>query len=127
MRIGLDRMIRLGSTGAAISAVTITVLFIAGANSPWAIFVPGIFMGFCHGLAMPNAQAGAVSVNPQIAGSASGLMTFLQLSIGAGFGQVAGMLPHATALPVALLIGLAGISGFLMYNVPMFFTQARNT
>ena len=127
MRIGLDRMIRLGSTGAAISAVTIAVLFIAGANSPWAIFVPGIFMGFCHGLAMPNAQAGAVSVNPQIAGSASGLMTFLQLSIGAGFGQVAGMLPHATALPVALLIGFAGISGFLMYNVPMFFTPARNT
>ena len=40
---------------------------------------------------------------------------------------VAGMLPHATALPVALLIGFAGISGFLMYNVPMFLTQTLDT
>ncbi|MBT5572296.1 MAG: hypothetical protein HOJ90_13850 [Alphaproteobacteria bacterium] len=64
-----------------------------------------------------------MSVNPQIAGSASGLMTFLQMSIGAGFGQIAGMLPHATALPVAILIAVAGVSGFLLYNVSMFLNR----
>lgn len=124
-RVGLDRMVRLGSTGAAISALAIPILFLSGVNSPWAIFAPGIVMGFSHGLAMPNAQAGGVSVNPQLAGSASGLMMFLQMSIGAGFGQLAGMLPHNSPLPVALLIGVAGLSGFLVYNVPMFLTRKR--
>lgn len=126
-RVGLDRMVRLGSTGAALSAITIPVLFLAGVNSPWAIFAPGLLMGLSHGLAMPNAQAGGVSVNPQIAGSASGLMMFLQMSIGAGFGQMAGMLPHDSPLPVAILIGVAGLGGFLVYNVPMFFSRRQNT
>lgn len=125
-RIGLDRMIRIGSTGAAVSALVIPALFLAGVNSPWSIFVPGFFMGLFHGLAMPNAQAGAVSVNPALAGSASGLMTFTQLSIGAGFGQVAGMVPHDSPQPVAILIAVAGLGAFLVYNVPMFL-QSRRT
>jgi DHA1 family bicyclomycin/chloramphenicol resistance-like MFS transporter len=127
VRIGLDRMIRWGSSGGAFFALAIAGLFLAGVSSPWAIFVPGVFMGFSHGLAMPNAQAGAVSVNPQIAGSASGLMTFLQMSIGAGFGQIAGMLPHATALPVTILIAVAGVSGFLLYNVAMSLSRGASS
>lgn len=118
-RIGIDPMIRWGSAGAAVSAITIPLLVLAGIVSVWAVFLPGFFMGFFHGLAMPNAQAGAVSVNPAVAGSASGLLMFLQMSIGAGFGQVAGMLPHDTVLPVALLVGIAGLGGFLLYNLPM--------
>jgi DHA1 family bicyclomycin/chloramphenicol resistance-like MFS transporter len=127
VRIGLDRMIRWGSSGGAFFALVVAGLFLAGVSSPWAIFIPGVFMGFSHGMAMPNAQAGAVSVNPQIAGSASGLMTFLQMSIGAGFGQIAGMLSHETALPVALLIGFAGLSGFLIYNISMFLQRETST
>lgn len=126
-RIGLDRMLRLGTCGSALSAIAIPVLFLVGVNSPWAIFAPGLVMGLSHGLAMPNAQAGGVSVNPQVAGSASGLMTFLQMSIGAGFGQVAGMLPHGSPLPVAILIAAAGLGGFLVYNVPMFLIRKHMT
>ena len=126
-RVGLDRMVRVGSSGAALAAITIPALFLAGLSTPWTIFVPGIFVGLFHGLAMPNAQAGGVSVNPQVAGSASGLMTFLQMSIGAGFGQVAGMLPHESPLPVAILIAVAGLGGFLVYNVPMYLTRKRMT
>jgi len=126
-RLGLDRMIRIGSTGAALSAIVIPLLFLAGATSPWAIFAPGLVMGLSHGLAMPNAQAGGVSVNPQVAGSASGLMMFLQMSIGAAFGQAAGMLPHSNPMPVALLIAAAGLGGFLVYNVPMFLSRKQAT
>ncbi len=124
-RVGLDNMIRIGSTGAASFSILIPVLFLSGAHTPWSIFIPGFAMGLCHGLAMPNAQAGAVSVNPQLAGSASGLMTFTQLSIGAGFGQIAGMIPHDSALPLAFLIATAGLGAFLIYNVPMIFERRR--
>ena len=125
VRVGLDRMVRIGSTGSMVAALIVPALFLAGVQSPWAIFLPGIAMGVFHGLAMPNAQAGAVSVNPQVAGSASGLTMFLQMTIGAGFGQAAGMLPHASALPVAVLISLAGLGGFLAYNATMFTFRGR--
>jgi DHA1 family bicyclomycin/chloramphenicol resistance-like MFS transporter len=127
VRMGLDRMVRIGSTGAMVFALLVPLLFLAGFNSPWSIFIPGFFMGAFHGLAMPNAQAGAVSVNPQIAGSASGLTMFLQMSIGAAFGQAAGMLPHDSALPVAILIGIAGLGGFVAYNGTMLLARQRKT
>ncbi|MBO21134.1 MAG: hypothetical protein CMM26_01950 [Rhodospirillaceae bacterium] len=116
LRVGLDRMIQIGSTGSMVAALFVPALFLADVQSPWAIFIPGIIMGIFHGLAMPNAQAGAVSVNPQVAGSASGLTMFLQMTIGAAFGQAAGMLPHDSGLPIAILIGLAGFGGFAVYN-----------
>jgi DHA1 family bicyclomycin/chloramphenicol resistance-like MFS transporter len=127
VRVGLDRMVRIGSTGSMIAALFVPALFLAGIQSPWAIFLPGIVMGVFHGLAMPNAQAGAVSVNPQVAGSASGLTMFLQMTIGAAFGQAAGMLPHDFALPIAILIALAGLGGFLAYNGILFFARRRTT
>jgi DHA1 family bicyclomycin/chloramphenicol resistance-like MFS transporter len=127
VKIGLDRMVRIGSTGAMTATLVIPALFLAGVQSPWAIFVPGAFVGAFHGLAMPNAQAGAVSVNPQLAGSASGLTMFLQMSIGAAFGQVAGMVPHDTAVPIAMLIGIAGVGGFLAYNATMFLSHRRSS
>ncbi|MBT6403889.1 MAG: multidrug effflux MFS transporter [Rhodospirillaceae bacterium] len=126
VRVGLDRMVRIGSTGAMAASLFVPALFFAGIQTPWAIFLPGIFVGIFHGLAMPNAQAGAVSVNPQVAGSASGLTMFLQMSIGAAFGQAAGMLPHDSALPVAILIGIAGLGGYLAYNGTLFFARWRN-
>lgn len=105
--IGIDRMIRYASAGGAVAALFIPAFFAAGYVTPWAIFVPGCLMGICHGLAMPNAQAGGVSVNPSIAGSASGLMMFLQMTGGAVFAQAAGMLPHDAPLAMAVLIAAA--------------------
>jgi DHA1 family bicyclomycin/chloramphenicol resistance-like MFS transporter len=127
VRVGLDRMVRIGSTGSMVASLIVPALFFAGIQTPWAIFLPGVLIGVFHGLAMPNAQAGAVSVNPQVAGSASGLTMFLQMSIGATFGQAAGMLPYDSALPVAILIGLAGSGGFLAYNGTLFFARRRRT
>lgn len=127
VRIGLDRMVRVGSTGAMLASLVVPALFLAGVQSPWAIFLPGVFVGLFHGLAMPNAQAGAVSVNPQLAGSASGLTMFLQMSIGAAFGQAAGMVSHDSAIPVAILLAIAGLGGFFAYNGTMFLAGRRSS
>jgi DHA1 family bicyclomycin/chloramphenicol resistance-like MFS transporter len=124
-RVGLDRMVRIGSTGAAVSTLVVPALFLAGISSPWAIFLPGAFMGMFHGLAMPNAQAGAVSVAPQVAGSASGLTMFIQMTVGAAFGQVAGMLPHDSAMPVAILFAVSGAGGFFAYNGIMILARRK--
>lgn len=124
-RLGLDRMIRFATCGVAVTGAAIPVLFLAGWDSPWAIFAPGVPLGFCHGLAMPNAQAGGVSVNPRVAGSASGLMMFLQLIIAATMTQIAGMLGHDSPYPVAIMIAVVAFMCFASYNGLMRLDRSR--
>jgi DHA1 family bicyclomycin/chloramphenicol resistance-like MFS transporter len=49
---------------------------------------------------MPNAQAGAVSVDPKAAGAASGLAGFIQMLIGAGVAQAVGTIQDGTPYPM---------------------------
>ena len=86
---------------------------LAGIWSPWTIFLPGMGMAFANGLSMPNAQAGAVSISPHFAGTASGLLAFLQMLMGAGFAQLAGMLQDDTPLPMAVIMLTASTLAFL--------------
>ena len=58
------------------------------------VFLPQIIIGFGNGLLLPTSIAGAVSVRPQVAGTASGMTGFIQMAIGAGAAQLSG---HAIA------------------------------
>ena len=64
---------------------------------------------------LPNAIAGAVSVRPQAAGTASGLLGCIQMTIGAAFVQLGGLVlvDATTVLPMALLLG-AVVAGFAL-------------
>lgn len=112
-RIGLDRMMRLGSGLAVLFGIAMLVFVLAGYWSPWTIFLPGMGMAFANGLSMPNAQAGAVSISPRFAGTASGLLAFLQMLVGAGFAQLAGMVQDDTPLPMAVIMLTASTLAFL--------------
>jgi len=115
-KIGMDRMIRLASGCSFLIGLTMPALLLAGFVTPWSLFVPGAAMAICHGLSMPNAQAGGVSVNPTIAGSASGLLIFIQMSVGAGFAQLAGMIPTETAFPLIAQICTAAFLAFASFT-----------
>jgi DHA1 family bicyclomycin/chloramphenicol resistance-like MFS transporter len=118
-KIGIDTMIRRASDTSFLIALSIPVLFWMGYATPWSLFAPGAAMAICHGLAMPNAQAAGVSVNPTIAGSASGLLIFIQMSIGAGFAQMAGMIPTDTAFPVVIQVCIAAFMAFASFTLLM--------
>jgi DHA1 family bicyclomycin/chloramphenicol resistance-like MFS transporter len=53
-----------------------------------------------NGLAMPNSQAGALNVIPELAGTASGGAAFLQTMFGAVFLQVVASLTGESAWPL---------------------------
>lgn len=112
-RIGLDRMMRVGSGLAVVFGIVMLAFVLVGVWSPWTIFLPGMGMAFANGLSMPNAQAGAVSISPRFAGTASGLLAFLQMLMGAGFAQLAGMLQDDTPLPMAVIMLTASTLAFL--------------
>jgi DHA1 family bicyclomycin/chloramphenicol resistance-like MFS transporter len=76
------------------------------------IFLPQIIIGFGNGLLLPTSVAGAVSIRPQVAGTASGLTGFIQMAIGAAAAQLGGLaVAHATgAVPLLLLMLAFGVA-----------------
>jgi DHA1 family bicyclomycin/chloramphenicol resistance-like MFS transporter len=71
------------------------------------VIVPVLALSFGAGLASPMALSEALSVNPSIAGSASGLYGFTQMVIGAICAALSSIGPNP-ALAVALVLTLAG-------------------
>lgn len=116
---GVDRMILWGTLIALLAAGIETALVVAWpSGGPAIIFVPQILISVGSGFLMPNALAGAVSVRPQAAGTASGFTGFLQMGLGALSAQVVShLLDGATsALPMVLVMlgfGLAGLAAFV--------------
>jgi DHA1 family bicyclomycin/chloramphenicol resistance-like MFS transporter len=76
------------------------------------IFLPQILISFGNGLLLPTSVAGAVSIRPQVAGTASGLTGFVQMAIGAAAAQLGGLvIAHATgAMPLLLLMLAFGVA-----------------
>jgi DHA1 family bicyclomycin/chloramphenicol resistance-like MFS transporter len=117
--LGVDRMIWWGTLVALLAAVVECLLVVAmPGGGPAIIFVPQILISIGSGFLMPNALAGAVSVRPQAAGTASGFTGFLQMGLGALSAQlVSHLLDGAnSALPMVLVMlgfGLAGMAAFV--------------
>jgi DHA1 family bicyclomycin/chloramphenicol resistance-like MFS transporter len=95
------------------------------------IFLPQVIVGIGNGLLLPTAVAGAVSIRPQVAGTASGITGFIQMSIGAAAAQLAGyvLAGASNAMPMLLLMlccGIAtGIAVFTLITLGRFRQNAR--
>jgi DHA1 family bicyclomycin/chloramphenicol resistance-like MFS transporter len=119
VRLGVDRMIWWGTLLSLLAVGVETVLVLAVPDGgPTIIFVPQIIISIGSGFLMPNALAGAVSVRPQAAGTASGFTGFLQMGLGALSAQlVSHLLDGAnSALPMVLVMlgfGLACAAAFV--------------
>jgi DHA1 family bicyclomycin/chloramphenicol resistance-like MFS transporter len=89
-RIGIDRMIGFGVASVLSGSVISMTLVLAGVHSPLAIFLPMILVALGNGLSLPNGIAGAMSINPALAGTAAGLAGFMQMGLGAALSQSVG-------------------------------------
>ena len=91
-RVGIEPMMMYGGIVACIG-VSIS-LFLMTNYQPQAsfLFYPMVLVGVGNGMTLPNANAGAVSVRPDLAGSASGLGGFLQIGGGAALATLSGSL-----------------------------------
>jgi DHA1 family bicyclomycin/chloramphenicol resistance-like MFS transporter len=116
-RIGLDRMVLAGALLAVTGAGLALALLLGGAWTPLALFGPMMAVGLGNGFSVPNAQAGAVSVQPLLAGTASGIAGFSQMFVAALVSQAVGMLQNGTPYPMAgFMAGCAVLSlvGFVL-------------
>ncbi len=105
-RFGIARMMAAGNLVSICGVLAAIALFGAGIVHPLSLFGPMAFVGVGNGLTLPSANAGLVSVEPHLAGSASGLGGALQMGGGAALSVLSGMFltPQSGVYPLLLVI-----------------------
>lgn len=103
-RLGDRRMIGFGQAFSLTGVGLTLALALAGWNHPLGIALPLILLGIGHGLLMPAALAGTVGLVPALAGAAAGVAGVTQQLLGALAGWAVGLVPHADARGLALLM-----------------------
>ncbi|MFN6925063.1 MAG: multidrug effflux MFS transporter [Tabrizicola sp.] len=115
VRIGMNRMILIGTLVTTLGLALLAALTLAGLSGPIIFFGLTLFMGLGNGICLPNANAGMLSVRPELAGTASGLGGAITIGGGAGLAAFAGVLlgPGATELPLVLLMLASSVASVL--------------
>ena len=112
-RFGIDALIWWGIALTIIGCLLNVLVYVALPGWEMAtIFLPQIVIGVGNGLLLPTSIAGAVSIRPQVAGTASGATGFIQMAIAAAAAQLGGnVIAHAPdAMPMLLLMLMFGIA-----------------
>ena len=103
-RVGIDRMITIGTVASSTAALVMMVLFVSGWFGLVHFFVLAGMMSLGNGFSMPNGFAGIVSVDPGRAGTASGLSGALQMGLGAIAMTVVGHTMTESPMPVIVIM-----------------------
>ncbi len=115
LALGLERMVQLGTAvqvaggAAGLGLLLLDGVTLAGIVLPVVVFMLGT------GLAMPNAQAGAIGPFPRAAGSASALLGFFQMGLAALVGIAVGHGSGESAFAMMAAIALVALGGALSY------------
>lgn len=111
VRIGINRMVFWGTIVNALGIGLNLWLFYAGLGTAISFFGLMTLMGLGNGMTIPNATAGALSVRPHLAGTASGLAGALMIAIGAALSALAGALltPETGAFPLLWIMLSTGV------------------
>jgi DHA1 family bicyclomycin/chloramphenicol resistance-like MFS transporter len=102
-RFQLTTMMLAGRVLACAGLSVGLVIALSGIVSAPTLFGATIFVGLGNGLTMPSSNAGALSVRPKLAGSASGLSGALTIAMGAVLTTLSGAIVTAETGAVTLL------------------------
>jgi MFS transporter, DHA1 family, multidrug resistance protein len=103
-RTGVDRLVGIGTTLAALGGTLMAALAYAGVQSVAAVLLPMMLVLFAVGFTMPGATAGAIGPFTRMAGAASSVVGFTQMALGALAGFLVGRLHDGTTWPMAASI-----------------------
>ena len=92
MRIGIDRMILLGTIAQIFGMGMSLIISILGFGTAFTFFGFCIFIGIGNGLTLANSTAGMLSIRPSVAGTASGIGGAIQIGGGSALATLAGFL-----------------------------------
>ena len=116
--------VRLFILGLALSLASGVMLafWCLGDLTPWALFVPMALSSVGNGMSQPPGVAAGLSVYPRIAGAASGLLGFMQMTVAAFGTLLLGLLPRDNVVAMVAVVGtslaLAFLCGLLTLRPP---------
>jgi DHA1 family bicyclomycin/chloramphenicol resistance-like MFS transporter len=112
-RIGLDRMLRLGTLVMAVFGIVIAVAGRTGLFGLAGLVVPAFFIVSMNGAVVANSVAGALSAYPRKAGAASAVVGALQFGAGVLTTAMTGWFADGTPFTYAWVMGVTTIGGLV--------------
>ncbi len=112
-RTGIDRMIRVGTAISLVGAALLAAVTLAGTLTPLWLFGCMSAAAFGNGLSLPTGMSAAISVEPGVTGTASGLAGALQMVAGAVASWIVAALLTDSAAPLALVMLGCATAAFL--------------
>ena len=102
-RVGFAPLILAGRLAAALGLATGLAILLLGIVHPLVLFGFTLFVGLGNGLTLPSANAGALSVRPDLAGTAAGLNGALTIGTGAVLTWATAFVIDRAATPAVLI------------------------
>ena len=103
-RISGNSLVVFGSVLSVFGGTSLIPMVLGLGLTPFSLFAPCGLMSIGQGLAMPHAQAAAISTEPSLTGTASGIVVCLQFLFGAGLAQIVGHAFDGTAVPLFIAV-----------------------
>ena len=115
MRVGIDKMILLGTLFQIFGMGMSLVISLLGFGTAITFFGFCIFIGIGNGLTLANSTTGMLSIRPAVAGTASGIGGSIQIGGGAALAAIAGFLLtiSESAYPLQIIMFLSAFMGFV--------------
>ncbi len=117
-RVPIETMVLVGSLINVVAVLAQAICVLADYVTPLVLVLPGCIVTFGQGIALPNAQVGALRVVPRLGGTAAGVGVFLQMFLGAAAAQLYTLVSDGTPLPLLFAVGLASVLTITAGTIP---------
>jgi MFS transporter, DHA1 family, multidrug resistance protein len=114
-KVGGHRLILAGGSLLVLAGVLLVSLVASGADTLASIIGPQVIYAIGSGMMMPQLIAGALAPFHHMAGTAASMLGFIQMGSAAASSALVGRLYDGTALPMVLVIALAGAGALIVY------------
>ncbi|MDX1756959.1 MAG: multidrug effflux MFS transporter [Marinobacter sp.] len=114
-RLVPDQVMLRGLVLAVFGGGLMAALAVAEVFTVWAVVVPQALVMMGVGMALPQTMAGALANFPRMAGSASALFGFSQMTVAATVGALVGHFYTGTSLVMALVVAVATVTALAAY------------
>lgn len=114
-RVTAERLMLVGMALSLAGPVVTLALLPAGIFTMWSLFLPATVMCLGNGLVMPTSMTAAVGAEPRLAGTASGLLGFFQMGLGAAVSTSVGALRAGEPYTMAIGMVVANVAAFAAF------------
>ncbi|TDX29484.1 DHA1 family bicyclomycin/chloramphenicol resistance-like MFS transporter [Modicisalibacter xianhensis] len=114
-RVGGHRLILAGGSLLVLAGILVVSLVASGTDTVAAVIGPQVIYAIGSGMMMPQLIAGALAPFHHMAGTAASLLGFIQMGSAAATSALVGRLYDGTALPMVLVIAMAGAGALVAY------------